>query len=160
MAASLETCALMLALCRRAHPTQVTDLGSGFSSYVLRLYASTSAAEVTSVDDSPEWLSRTSEFIPGDLRSGRFEIWPVFRDAHDEFGLVFHDFAGGALREEAMRVALDACAPGGIVIFDDAQHVGHRRRMRSECRRVGARLFALRWCTFDDINRWAMIAVK
>src|SRR3954454_24674549 len=65
MAVSLETAVYLLHLCRATSDTSVLDLGSGFSSYVLRRYAAEAghAVQVPSVDDDAHWPERPAEFL-------------------------------------------------------------------------------------------------
>ena len=64
-ALSLEACALVHSLCHVMQPRHVMDLGSGFSPYVFRSYQAEAQEEVKvrSVDDSPEWLQRTNDYL-------------------------------------------------------------------------------------------------
>ena len=62
-ALSLPTAVFLRVLCRGMRPSTVLDLGSGFSSFVLRSYAEVESARVTSVDDSDTWIARTAEFL-------------------------------------------------------------------------------------------------
>jgi predicted O-methyltransferase YrrM len=157
MAASLETTALLLALCRAERVTSAIDLGSGFSSYALRLWAREADCVVFSVDDDPAWLTRTKEFLAGhDVPSGDLSLWPTLPNR--TFELVFHDLANGVRREEAMATALHASSR--LVIFDDAQHRGHRAAMKLACVEVGARLYSLRALTVDWMKRYSMLAVR
>jgi predicted O-methyltransferase YrrM len=156
MAVSLETSAVLLALCRVERVSSAIDLGSGFSSYVLRAWAKEAECEVVSVDDNPEWLGRTGEFLMAQgLRSDHLVLWPDYPGR--QFDLVFHDLASGALRESAMPAA--AGLGRRMVVFDDAQHAGHRRAMTQACAGAGLELYSLRALTLDSIHRYAMIGV-
>ncbi len=156
MAASLETMSLLLALCRTSDVRSAVDLGSGFSSFVLRVWAAESDASVSSVDTDANWLARTAAFL--EQRSsapGRLSIWP---DAPRSVELVFHDLSGGELREQTMSKAV---AMGTrFVLLDDAQHRGHRKAMARACASAGVPLYSLRSMTLDGIRRFAMLAVR
>jgi predicted O-methyltransferase YrrM len=166
MAASLQTAGVLLWLCRRLRAHRTLDLGSGFSSYVLRAWVAESGApgQVLSVDDSAEWLERTGRFLAsqGQPAGGLLE-WERFRREAAglaPFDVVFHDLAGGQLREEAMPVAF-ACVkrPSGVILLDDAHHAGHRRAMRRLAGANGFDLFSLRRVTLDSSRRFAMLAL-
>ena len=58
-----STAVFLRVLCREIGPAAVLDLGSGFSSFVLRSYDDGGGARVTSVDDSETWLARTAQFL-------------------------------------------------------------------------------------------------
>jgi predicted O-methyltransferase YrrM len=157
MAASLETTALLLAMCRTERVTSCIDFGSGFSSYALRAWAAEADCVVYSVDDDPVWLARTEEFLHGqDVPCGELRLWPEVPDR--TFDLVFHDLANGARREEAMPAALQASSR--LVVFDDAQHRGHRAAMKAASGAAGARLYSLRAITVDWMKRYAMLAIR
>jgi hypothetical protein len=157
MAASLETMALLLALCRAERVTSAIDLGSGFSSYVLRIWAREADCVVFSVDDDAGWLARSKKFLAEQgVPLGELCLWPTVPNR--TFDLVFHDLASGIRREEAMTIALQASSR--FVIFDDAQHRGHRAAMTAACAEVGARLYSLRALTVDWMKRYAMLAVR
>lgn len=160
MAASLETMSVLLATCRALGFQSVIDLGSGFSSYVARVYSLESAAQVVSVDDSVEWLDRTREFLGRHhLASiGKMRAWDEFTRTPTEADLVFHDLAGGRVREAAMPVA--ARMAREMVIFDDAHHRGHRRQMRRTSRDLELTLYSIRPLTLDRLGRWSMLALR
>jgi predicted O-methyltransferase YrrM len=166
MAASLQTAGVLLWLCRRLGARRALDLGSGFSSYVLRGWVAESGApgQVLSVDDSAEWLERTGRFLASQAQAvtGLLD-WERFRreaSRLEPFDVVFHDLAGGPLREEAMPIAF-ACVrrPSGVILLDDAHHGGHRQAMRRLARANGFALFNLRRVTLDRSRRFAMLAV-
>jgi predicted O-methyltransferase YrrM len=166
MAASLQTAAVLLWLCRRLRARRALDLGSGFSSYVLRAWIAESGApgQVLSVDDSAEWLERTGRFLASQAQPATDLLaWERFRREAarlEPFDVVFHDLAGGPLREEAMPIAF-ACVrrPSGVILLDDAHHAGHRQAMRRLARANGFDLFSLRRVTLDSSRRFAMLAV-
>jgi hypothetical protein len=59
-AASLELIATLWLLAEDSGARRIIDLGSGFTSFILRTYAAEHpGVEVWSVDDSAEWLERT-----------------------------------------------------------------------------------------------------
>jgi hypothetical protein len=135
MALSIETCAYLWWLCVHLDAKAVADLGSGFSSYVLRLYASESGhtVRVASVDDNDEWLDKSERFI--------------------------HDYAAGDIRNEWMTVAVEHRAPSGVVVFDDAQNHNHHFNMAAAARQAGLRLYDVYEQTVDEVGRYgAMIA--
>jgi predicted O-methyltransferase YrrM len=161
-AVSWESSRYLLQLCHALAPTRVLDLGSGFSSLVLRHYASSAphAVSVVSVDDDAEWLERTREFLEElGHAGGELRLWSEFVDAPGEpFDLVFHDLASGALRESAMPVVVRSLSPHGVVVFDDAQHLGHRRAAQRAAREAKLATYSLYRSTRDGIGRFALLA--
>jgi predicted O-methyltransferase YrrM len=163
MAASLETARYLMHLCRSLAPERVLDLGSGFSSYVFRQYAADAGRQiaVTSVDDDAGWLEQTRAFLRAHrCEGGDLVAWKQFRRRRPiSHGVVFHDLAGGELREAAMSFAMSQVAPWGALVLDDAQHDGHRARMRGEAAVVGMPLSSLRRLTLDSLGRWAVLGL-
>lgn len=163
MAASLETSLYLYCLCRALAARSVLDLGSGFSSYVLRRYAHEAPHEVavTSVDDDPAWLSRTEDFLRrhGCATGGLME-WTAYRAGPTgPHGVVFHDLAGGEVRDAAMRFAVGQVSRNGVIVFDDAHDDGLRQRMYAEGSKGALELYSLRGRTADSIGRWAVLGV-
>jgi predicted O-methyltransferase YrrM len=164
MAASLHACAYLMLICRAARASRVLDLGSGASSLALRTYAASAPhrVEVVSVDDSDEWLKRTRRFLQErDLAFGELVAWGDFRQrSWDPFDVVFHDLAGGELREAAMTVAAQHVSSGGLLLFDDAHHSGHRREMERTADHHGFALYSVRHWTHDEHDRYDALAIR
>jgi predicted O-methyltransferase YrrM len=148
-------------VCVAAQPERILDLGSGFSSYVLRYYAASTGHDVSvvSVDDSEAWLERTRQFLADNaLETGELRTWSDFvPEPGEPFDLIFHDLAGGELRETGMSVAVRALAPRGLIVFDDAHHPGHRRAARRVAREAGLATYSLYRWTRDAYGRFAML---
>ena len=162
MAVSWETARLLRHLCDACAPRRIADLGSGFSSCVLRDYAAVAPhdVEVVSVDDSGEWLERTREFLRANgHETGELRTWQEFAAGPGApFDLIFHDLAGGELREAGMSVAVGALGPRGVIVFDDAHHAGHRREARRVARDAGLATYSLQRWTGDSYGRFALLA--
>jgi predicted O-methyltransferase YrrM len=161
MAISWESSCYVRHLCDAFRPHRLVDLGSGFSSCVLRDYAASAPHEVSvvSVDDSEEWLGKTHEFLAAHGHdSGELRGWEDFAaDPGAPFDVVFHDLAAGELREQAMSVAVSALAPSGLIVFDDAQHRGHRHAARQISSQAGLSTYSLHRWTNDAFGRFAML---
>lgn len=163
-AMSLSAAAYLLCLCRRIKPRRLADLGSGFSSYVLARYAkeSSTAVHVESVDDNREWLGRTEGFLERHhLRPWtRTRIWEGFRtEPHPQFDLIFHDLAGGEIREEAMPWVCANVRVGGVAMFDDVHHLSHCTAAKSAATAAGLALYSLHPWTMDNFMRFSALAV-
>jgi predicted O-methyltransferase YrrM len=163
MTVSLETAALLRVLCETRAPRRIVDLGSGFSSFVVRQYAAEAspAPEVWSVDDSPDWLGRTCEYLAAHgLPRDRVSTWPAFADAPaGSFDLVLHDLGAPRTRMTALPIALRLAAPeGGIVVIDDMHKAVYRPYARRVVRESGLRYFSARRLTRDHFGRYAAVA--
>lgn len=157
MALSLPTSTYLDAPCRATEPERVLDLGSGFSSYILRRYA----ADHGGVDDNEGWPEKTGEFLDAvdTPRLGMLVPWATFSaHAHEPFDVVLHDLAMGGLRDSAMWQAAGLTAPGGRLLLDDAQAPSHRQTMRAVTTDGQLEWYSLRRWTLDDIGRWATLA--
>lgn len=122
-AASLELSSLLLAVCRLLKPRRAVDLGSGFTSYVLRRHAREAGGdiEVLSVDDSPEWLSRTGDYLAehGLERTGLL-VWEDFEASGDSaFDLTVLDVRPIKRRVEQLPRLVGGLRPGGMILVDD-----------------------------------------
>ena len=162
-AMSLETAAVLHSLADQLpKPRMLVDLGSGFSSFTLRLWASTHpGCGVLSVDSDLEWLRKTGRFLAGHgLPTKNLRDWATFRPFGVAADLVFHDLASGTLRESAMVVAVACCSPSGIVVFDDMQHEGHRNTALELCDAHGLTVIDLESYTMDAIGRFAIAGIR
>jgi predicted O-methyltransferase YrrM len=161
MALSIETCAYLWWLCVHLDAKAVADLGSGFSSYVLRLYASESGhtVRVASVDDNDEWLDKSERFIADHGLTPKGLYGPEWRDHPAQYDVICHDYAAGDIRNEWMTVAVEHRAPSGVVVFDDAQNHNHHFNMAAAARHAGLRLYDVYEQTVDEVGRYgAMVA--
>ena len=151
-----------MCLCRTLRPSSVLDLGSGFSSYVLALYASTATAlvKVVSVDTDAEWLGRTAGFLDRQGLGNRSTLALLDELTPGRFDLVFHDLAGGETRERMMGEVCDRLTPDGVAVFDDMHHLGDFDAMRDANAERGMLWASLHQWTFDDACRFAVIATK
>lgn len=163
-AMSLQAAAFLLCLCRRLKPRRVVDLGSGFSSYVLARYAQESphVVQVQSVDDDRDWLTRTEEFLERHhLRAWtRTRMWDTFSsERHIPYDFIFHDLAGGKIREEAMAWVCGAVRVDGVAVFDDIHHLGHCESLLAATAAAGLAFHSLHPWTMDDSLRFSALAV-
>lgn len=157
MAVSHETAAVLAWFCHDRNPSRVCDLGSGFSSYVLRRVC----ADVTSVDTDPAWLEATRQFLDRwAMDTTRIVGWDDWLGGTDLYDLMFHDLAQGDLREQAMWLAVERLAPGGLIVFDDAHHHTHRETMEAVIATHHLTFLDLRDVTLDGIGRYAIAATK
>jgi predicted O-methyltransferase YrrM len=161
MAASVESVAYMWWLCEQTKASRVLDMGSGFSSYVLRCYAARAAhpVEVVSVDDSIEWLGRTRDWLTHcDLPADGLMWSEDWRTGTDTYDFVFYDYSGGPARNEWMWDAAKRLNPGGVILFDDAQHPGHHFEMARVASSHNLYLFDVYGVTVDESGRYSAMA--
>jgi predicted O-methyltransferase YrrM len=161
MAMSWKSATYLLHLCYATAPRRALDLGSGFSSYVLRQYAATARQEVAvvSVDDSEAWLARTGDFLAAHgAEEGELRSWSEFAaDPGEPFDVIFHDLAGGGLRNAGAGVAVGALAPRGVLLFDDTHDASHRAAARRVARDAGLAAYSLYRWTHDAYGRFSTL---
>ncbi len=153
MAISLETASYVGLIARTAR--SAVDFGSGFTSYVLRRYC----PDVWSVDDDPEWLEKTREFLHGrDFSTDQLVLMEDYpAGQHD---LVVYDYAGGEIRDASYRFAFAQVAPGGTIVVDDMQWEQHAEHARAAAEANGMELFSCQTWTQDEFGRWASAATR
>jgi len=159
MAVSLETACLLRLLCEGLEPQRVLDLGSGFSSFTLRSYQPARGRPATcSVDDSPEWLQRTQDYLDEQgVPTNDLWTWRDFRAAgHAPFDLVFYDLGRMNLRREALRQAL-SLGRGGVVLLDDMHKHEYAQEAYSVLAELGCTWFNLRALTLDERGRFSVL---
>ena len=154
-AVSFATAGYLQHLCDVIKPARCLDLGSGFSSYVL----ARNTPFAISVDTDMEWAAKTTQFLTdNEATAAVISLDEYERSNFGLFDLVFHDLANGQLREDTMGTAVEACRPGGVVVFDDMHHESHREAMERVTE--GWEVFSLEAWTHDPIDRWAYLAIK
>jgi predicted O-methyltransferase YrrM len=161
MAVSLLTATYLLFLCRSLGAKRVADFGSGFTSYVLARYAAeTEAVTVTSVDDDAEWLGKTKTFIETRGFRSNLTMWDDYCEADIHHDVACYDLGKGDVRNRGMELVARRTRPGGVVLFDDAMHDGHRSVMEAISREFRWDLFFLQDQTTDSYGRFAALLVK
>jgi predicted O-methyltransferase YrrM len=163
MAASLELASFLDAFCELVRPARVVDLGSGFSSFVLRRYAAQSdrPVEVWSVDDDPAWLDKTRAYLSArSLPTAHLEPWDEFLKAgHSGFDLVLNDINTPPTREKMIAPSLDRVRPGGVIVFDDIHKPHYRIAVRNSVQGRGHRYYSLQRYTRDRFRRFSGLAI-
>lgn len=161
-AASLELVGLIIGLMPSHSPAAVIDLGSGFTSYVLRAVAAQRAAPplVHSVDDSREWLEKTRGYLraQGVTEEGLF-AWPDFEAGRraGSYDLVVHDMGFMDTRFETLDQVVDLAKPGGLVVLDDMHKTDYRAKALARLAARGLRPWSLRRITHDGLTRFAYL---
>lgn len=159
MTASLPFADVLGAWCRALRPPRIAELGTGFSSWVVRRWAPP-GADVVSVDDDPEWLERSRTFVRGEgLPEGEFVTWETFRRRDRAHDLVVWDFSDVRTRASATPEAADRVAPGGALLFDDAHKHRLWKRARRLARRPAVEGYSLHALTLDEHGRYAWLAL-
>lgn len=114
-------------LCNEYKPKVLMDRGSGFSSFVLRLYAKEQnfPVEVYSIDTISKWLQNTKDFlIKNKMDTDNLYLWndfyPVYKDKK-KFDFILED------AEKILRIGTPAEMVSfinlkrGMILWDDAK---------------------------------------
>lgn len=161
-AISLETAAVLHALCAILRPAAILDLGSGFSSATFRIYSRSAGhgCLIHSVDDDPVWLSRTQEFLESaSLSTDGLLAWSQFRaTASLRYDLVLHDLGNMSLRADSLDFVLRRATAAGLIVLDDVQKDPYGSLVPRACAAAGLRVFSLRDLTVDPFGRYAYLA--
>jgi predicted O-methyltransferase YrrM len=159
MAASLEACALVYALCEVGKVAQVLDLGSGLSSAVLRA----GPWQVHSVDHDAAWLDKTGVFL------GEQNLEDVFLYTAAEFfetpataryNLAFMDLGHTPERADHLSAVWERLRPGGLMVIDDIHHVVYRARVQEWLETVDHHQIDVHRETLDRFGRYAWLVRK
>jgi predicted O-methyltransferase YrrM len=159
-AVSIQLAFYLWELLEARRPRRAADLGSGFSSYVLRLYAKRRdpEVEVFSVDDDAGWLERTRGFLETEgLSTERLMLWEDF--SAGELDLVLHDLGTMPTRAATLADAISRVRPGGAIVLDDVHMPGYRTRVEQELARLGVRHASAEDETLDMLGRYSWIAL-
>jgi predicted O-methyltransferase YrrM len=170
MAVSLETSQFLYVLAKAAKAKRILDLGSGFSSYVLRLYSVDVGSDtvVYSVDDDRGWLAKTREFLRlSRMREDFLLDWQAFHQFTPlPFDLIFHDLGNMALRAQSVPFVVSLLNPRGILILDDMHKTGagpkgrYPELARKAVRQAGLTILSARHYTLDRYKRFCEVAIR
>ncbi len=161
-AISLQTAALLHALCTLLKPAAVLDLGSGFSSFVFQQYSRAAAPPCTvhSVDEDLQWLDRTRNFLAlYRLPTDSVFLWTAFQELPAaRYDLILHDIGRLPLRLNVLPRALGVAAANGLIVLDDMHTPAYAPAAIECCRDVGFEVCSARAITLDQYGRYACLA--
>ena len=164
MAASLKASSFLHILASIKRPSRILDLGSGFSSFVFRLYSKerNHEVEVFSVDDNSDWLGKTRSFLISQGMEGMNLLhWQEFRQSNQAgFDLIFHDLGSMELRAESLPEVLALCRSDGMIVLDDMHSEYYRPLALKTVRDAGFSLCSVRKYTLDKFGRFSEIATR
>jgi predicted O-methyltransferase YrrM len=165
-AISLETAHAIASLLPNLKPRLAFDLGSGFSSYVLRGYEKQAAAhgvpcEVISCDDDPLWLARTGEYLKSKgLSTTGLRLWDGFVSEAGDVGpdFILHDLGSNPnTRVATLPGVLDLCRPGTVLVLDDVHKPVIRQAVLGAVTERGLRCFDISGVTYDRFGRYSWV---
>lgn len=165
---SLELACVIWFLLNKLRPKLIVDLGSGFSSYLFRLYqekrkCSDDACQVFSCDDNSFWLEHTMLFLKAkSLSVEGLYLWNEFINEYQgrRPDLVLHDLGNPELRVKSMSRVFDLCKPETKLILDDIQKLRIKQSALDTLVQRGGRGYDLARLTYDKFGRYAWMVDK
>lgn len=163
MAASLECIKTLLTLCRAFNCKKILELGSGFSSYALRRFASHDRSiSIYSIDDNAAWLAKTEQY----LATNRLALDNVMmlddflESGESDFDMIFFDLNFVEVRRRYIEMVVTKCRPGGLILFDDAHKTDYMYEVLYQTRRAPINFYDLRSFTRDAFGRFSLLGIK
>lgn len=164
MAVSWETACFLYEVASINKSLNILDLGSGFSSYVLRSYVANmnSEARVTSVDDNESWLEKTKSFMESSkLSVERILTWTDFqKNNKGRYDLIFHDLGGMKTRAGSIAFVLTLLTSSGVAVLDDMNEPTYSKAAKSAIKDAGLSYYSARKFTVDGIGRFSGVVIK
>ncbi|NQT91082.1 MAG: hypothetical protein HQ558_07500 [Candidatus Omnitrophica bacterium] len=160
-AISLECACLVMFLARTLKPKVILDMGSGFSSYIFRLYQKEAGScEVCSVDDSAHWLENTKAYISkhGLSIEGLYE-WGDFNRKYQSMraDLILFDFSTPSTRLAALPMLIRYCHKDTLICADDVHKTSIREGLENFIRLHGLHYMDTASIAKDSYGRYQRI---
>ncbi|MBA3970761.1 MAG: response regulator [Bacteroidetes bacterium] len=165
MAMSLELANFLFAYCLKNKPAVLLDLGSGFSSYIFRLYKKYSKTPVivSSVDDHDEWLKKTMDYLSEQNVSTDllFNLDTFKENAQaNSYDLILLDLNFVEKRKDFIEFSINLLKPTGMLIVDDVHKVEFLREVKEKAKKNNCKLFNIKNQTKDSFGRFSILLSK
>ncbi|MBS1681417.1 MAG: methyltransferase domain-containing protein [Bacteroidetes bacterium] len=163
MAASLELSGYLLSICQTNQYSHMLDMGSGFSSFILRYYAKENPhVKVVSVDDNVAWLDKTKTFLEQHQLDTKniYHLDDFLNSEEKDFDLVLHDLNFVEVRINYVEQLIQKTKQGGVLIMDDVHKPDYLFALLSKLRKENVKLFDIKTITEDSFGRFALALVK
>lgn len=163
MAVSLELSSVIYDLCQNISPMKMLDMGSGFSSFILRCYAEKiSGCKVWSIDDDAAWLNKTKQYLlASSLNTENLLTLEEFvTSSENEFDILLLDLNYVEVRKNYIKLVIERCKPGGIILFDDVHKREFMTEVLQQTKNLPIKLYDLLSITKDQFGRFALLGIK
>jgi len=166
MAMSLELAYFIMEYCLKNKPKYLLDLGSGFSSYIFRLYQkndTTGNVVVFSVDDNDDWLEKTKTFLIDEELStdNLINLNTLINTNHNNyFDFILLDLNFIEVRKDYIKYTADLLKMNGVAIIDDVHKVEFLREVKKISNQNNLKLTNIRKKTIDCFGRFAIALNK
>lgn len=157
MAISLELATFIVYLCKEIKPSNILDLGSGFTSFIFHYYFE-QEAHIWSVDDDNQWLAKTEYFLNKHGFYPQHLInWSDFLHINGDqvFDFISYDLGNMQSREQNLKQVIALTRPDGWIILDDLHVPNYGQFVLKNT--DGKRLFDLRPYTIDKYSRFSCL---
>ena len=163
MTISLKTAGVIYVLCNEMQPKKILDLGSGFSSFVFRLYAGlqNDIVIVSSIDDNTKWLNFTKRFLSRQkISTDGLYLWDEFKTYPlKEFDLILHDLGDMCVRISSLPSVLRFVKKNsGLLLLDDMHKEEYRSQVFNLLETHSFRYIKLDYLTKDNFGRYCGLA--
>lgn len=130
------------------------DLGSGLTSYILRLFIN----DITSVDDNQFWLQKTLEYCNANHKlHGEFLMFEQWKILNKKYDLIIYDFSDRFTRIKEFENVLLKLKSSGLILIDDM----HKQNMAQEIIKIANKnnleLISLKNETIDSFGRFSYL---
>ncbi len=161
MAMSLELAIFIFEWCVANEPKTVLDLGSGFSSFIFRLYQkkAKNTVIVWSVDDHDEWLEKTRSYLEEkQVNTDKLLTLNTFLTTETavKFDCILLDLNFVEIRKDYIQTSMDRLKKNGLLIIDDVHKVEFLRSVKSAALKNSGTLQKLTRYTKDRFGRFAI----
>jgi protein-L-isoaspartate O-methyltransferase len=162
MAISLKLAFFMYELCNKYKFMTVMDRGSGFSSFILRLYAKEQDFPVTvySVDSSSEWIEKTRSYLEqNNLSTKNLYVWNDFYGLFKgkiKFDFILEDAKSG-LRRKTPNELTSFLSKNGVMLWDDYHTKCHKIIIKKQCVRLNMEIVDIQEETLDSYGRFGAL---
>lgn len=157
---SLKRAAFFYFFCQLIRPKKILDLGSGFSTYVFKLYLqNANTGQLISVDDSSFWLKETERFLHNYQLDGKgLTDWNSFKkEANSAFDLIFLDIGDLDFRLQILPDLLQSVHKGALLLIDDFHVPAYRKAILKCCSDQALECFSLRKVTRTRLSHNALV---
>jgi hypothetical protein len=132
----------------------VCDLGSGFSSYALRL----KNTNITSVDDNDFWLQKTIKYCKSqEQTSGMFLLYENWKMLNQKYDLIIYDLGNRQTRVKEFETIVSKLKQDGTILIDDMHKQDMAQEILTKANKLGLNLLSLKNETIDSYKRFSYI---